>query len=207
MPPVNPNSDLYLLQYLRGLDDRLRAIETQQQNVYTDGAGRRRAQVGLLPNGDYGIQVVDPTGVAREVFPVAAASTVGPLSTTSSSFVAISGSPEVSAYIGASGDALVTVSATINTPTITSPTVVGGRIGLSVDGATPTGIWMEAGYNGGSYPSALPETEWPASSAQLLSQTVGTVTPGEHTFGLVYSNLLGSASVFFTAIAIVVQPL
>lgn len=230
MPGVNPNADQFQIGYLRQLDTRLRALETQQKLLVTDAAGRvveelglqadgtfglvnfdaegrERVRLGQLPGGDYGLRVTDPAGIAREVLPVAAASTEGDLTTSSTSLVALAGSPSVSAYIGASGDALVTVSATILTPTITSPADVGGSIALSVDGSSSGLNWVQAGFNGGSYPSALPATQWPVSSAQLLSQTVGTVAPGEHTFGLEYASLGAGKSVTFFAIAIVVQPI
>ena len=207
MPGMNLPASDYLATKLNDLEQRLRALETQQSFVVTDASGRIRTRLGLLGNGDFGFTVTDPAGVTREVFPISAASSGSTFSTSSTSFVSLTGSPEVTAYIGESGDALVTVSATITTASITSAQIVGGRIGLSVDGATPVGNWMEAGYNGGSYPTALPETTWACSSSQLLSQSVGKVSAGEHSFGLVYADLGGGASAFFDEVAIVVQPI
>lgn len=63
MPGVNPPNSEQLQQFLAGLHNRLRALETQQQLTITDSLIRPVVNIGLAPGSNpaaYGIEVIDP---------------------------------------------------------------------------------------------------------------------------------------------------
>jgi hypothetical protein len=166
-------------------------------NIY-DSNGNLRAELGLLSTGDYGLQVIDPNGVHNEVWPVSSGYYDGSLQTASPSYVPLTDSPSVSnCYIGASGDALITVSATVETAASASS---GMEIALFVDGsqypASNDPILSVAGSS----------ITVPASSTRRFSLWSGTLTPNtSHTFSLKY--LSNSGTVFASGVGIYVQPL
>lgn len=224
--PNLPASDgLYAL--LRGMQDQIRQQATQQQGGVTnaqgvivvkwgilssgdlgfevlDSNGINRVQLGQLPSGDYGLQIADPTGASNEVWPVSSDFTLGG-STTSETAANISDgtSPEVSCYIGASGDALVTVSAIVEAQGQTAAEAL-----LAIDNTTTTTAEVLFLTNSSSSTTAQAS----CSQTVRLSQwspgpTGGAVTPNEsHTFSLKYLST-GGTYCAFSNISLNVQPL
>jgi hypothetical protein len=163
-----------------------------------DTSGNLRTALGQLASGDYGLAVTDPHGVTNEVFPVSSKYVNGPLATSSTTPFAITGSPSVTAYLGASGDALVTVCCLMNTG-ITSTL---GEVDLWVDGSS-YGSALFMGYPS----SAGSAVEASCSTTRRLSDWEGALPAnGNHVFTLRYSSSAGT-SIGFNAISIVVQPL
>lgn len=197
MPGFNGPVDDYFFGLLKNIEARLRQIATQQQGGVTnaegdlvcqwgllssgqlgieilDSNGIVRVQLGQLPSGDYGLYVGDPNGASDEILPSYSAFNANALNVTAGSYTATSGTPSVTAYLGASGDAKISISSQITGANGF------GLVGLSIDGGTALNA-LEAGVSGsGSNPP------W-CSSASLvvkLSQLKGsTLTPNTtHTF-------------------------
>lgn len=160
-----------------------------------DSGGHTRMQMGELPNGDYGLAYYSAAndGTYAELFPVESAYAQGTLTTTSSTETTIAGSPSVTATLGASGDALVTVSAFIGMSVAAE-----SAVWLTIDGNS-VGQWI-AVSSGASGPVATN-----ASSTRRLSNMGSAPGAGSHTFGLEFSSSSGTAQ--FSAIGLIVQPL
>jgi hypothetical protein len=177
MPEINESERTYFTRAITDLQARMTSVETQQNFTVVDSDLNIRAILGLLPGGDYGLAVFDPggTGAYGEVFPPKR-SFYGPvISTTSNVYSIGTGSPSLTFNVGASGDALVIMSANIST-TNTNDT---GFVGLS--GTGPGGLILGAGNLlwAGSTASII------ASSASLvisLTELWGSsLPPGEYT--------------------------
>lgn len=98
-----------------------------------DSSGKTRVQLGALPNGDYGLEITDASGLSQVVNPLYAdtgnsSSTLAEATSwTSFSF------PTLTAPIGPSGTAVFMIAAWLGLP---SGSYI--EIGLEVNGATPT---------------------------------------------------------------------
>lgn len=148
----------------------------------SDPAGNVRVQVGNIPDGDYGLAISDLAGHTEEILPSVHAYNAATLSTTSTTATAITGSPTVSAVIGASGDAEITISAFVQVTTATTAFAA-----LYIDGvlAGPTSCFDLVAGTGGAGVAM--------STTLLLSLFNGaTIAPGSHTFSLKY--LVGSGT-------------
>lgn len=170
------------------------AINGGALSVY-DSAGVLRAQLGLLPNGDYGLYIKDSAGNTEEVLPLVSVYAGVTLSTTSTTYVALTGSPSVTAVIGASGNAKVTVSAYV-----TAGSNATSLVGLVVDGGTANDVISLGNSSSGSLSMNL-------QTSRLMSSFTGSLTPGSHTFSLKYRSSSVSSSATFGAVYIEVQPL
>lgn len=192
-PLMKLNTTGLILESPSGVE--LIALTDTGLTVY-DSTGKQRAMLGLLPSGDYGLAVQDPTGHSIEVWPPTAAygNLTGTVSSTTP--VAASGAPSVTAYFGASGDAIVTIGSYIGTPL----TGGSGLVYLSIDGGAAN-EFIEAGT-----PSAGVAEN--VSSTRRLSQWLGvTLTPNtSHTFSLEFSSTSGNPTTF-AALSILVQPI
>jgi|SRR5579875_416351 len=162
-------------------------------------SGAVRAQLGLLANGDYGLQVVNTDGSSQEILPTISAFAAAQISTTSTSWVSLAGSPSLTATLGASGNAVVTVGAQIANGSTSA--AGGGAIGLSVDGGAPTAYNPWTSYYspvGGGYASV--------SQKMTLSAMEYAPGSGEHTFALKFQ-AVESTGALFSTISLVVEPI
>jgi hypothetical protein len=143
MPGVNPSNDRWLATTIKNILQRLTNLEGQQnggvrnaQNqlrlqwgllpdgtyglVAYDNAGNKRAQLGQLPDGDFGFATYSPAnnGSYVELNVPQASPSSGTISTASTSFTTIAGSPTLTVACGASGTMLITLSGTLGLPSI-----------------------------------------------------------------------------------------
>lgn len=168
-----------------------------------DSAGRERVRVGHLASGDYGLNVNDPNGNGRELLPtyqsfveLAPGGTVWTTTNGAASPVAPAGGPSVTAYVGASGDALVAVSASM---WISAGN--GANVGLAIDGTLH-----------GSYPvlQTASLAGVPGSVTFQLTKFPGiaALTPNTtHTFSLLIWSSSGGATASFQGLGLSVQPI
>jgi hypothetical protein len=170
--------------------------------TFFDAAGIKRVILGALPSGDYGLQVADPSDVSNEIWPVSSGFALGGSSSATSptALSPASDSPTVECFLGASGDAIITCSASIYAATAN----LVANVNLAIDGTSPTdAIIVEA--------RLLAGVGVPGSAAIRLSDwwtaLGGTMpTPSEsHTFSLLYSVTTSAAD--FSNIGLMVQPL
>ena len=186
MPLASSPSQDDFAHRLKMMESRLAALETQQNFGVRDGSGVLRAQGGLLPNGDYGFSVTDPLSHTFEVVPFQAALVTASQVTASATWTDLATvGPSVSCWIGASGSALVFVSAQITA--ISNA----GYLGVSIDGGAVT-------YTSGAF----------SGSAQLdvggFYQVVVITTKTSHTFKLQYET--SGTSVTFANRSLLVWP-
>lgn len=161
-----------------------------------DPSGNVVVQLGEQTNGDYALSVAAPNGsAANELWPVSCTYSDTALSTASATPVSLSGSPSVTAYLGASGDCLLTISAYIGVPANST-----GVVYLTIDG-TDAGEYVDLSNSGTAGIAGN------VQSTRKLSQWYGsTLSPStNHTFGLEFSSSSGTSN--FGALSIVVQPL
>lgn len=133
-----------------------------------------RVVVGKFSDDDFGIQLSDPNGNVQELLPTVSEFHGGPFIAASAGYVAPAGTPIVEAWIGASGNAVITVSSQIET------TVSGdsGFVGVSVDGTTALDI-AQLGLGSGVITGS-------AAAVLRASDFFGPLSPGSHTFQLQY---------------------
>lgn len=195
MPAVNQNPDEYLQRVIQGLQSQVGELSRQQNFAIVDDQLRTRVQVGIMANGDYGVLLIDKSGRQQELLPSVSNYVDATLSTTSATPVSLTGSPTVTCDIGQSGDFLVTVGSDIGVdPNCT------GTVYLVVDGGgarSIVGVSCSDPTNGiaANVQSTRRATQW----------SIGTVTPGSHTFTLKYSSSSGTAN--FSANWFEVQPI
>ena len=200
MPQVSglPSGE-YLQRLIQGLQSQVGALATQQGLTVVDSKLRVRVQIGLLSNGDYGLLLTDTAGNTQEVLPTVHAYRNTVISMTGYGPSTLAGSPSVTATIGQSGNALVTVSAFVQCPSVAGST--SGGIYLNVDGGANYG---GAGVSGsGPYVAGTCTTTY---DVKLL--TGAALTPGSHTFSLSYYANSGSPSnvTNFSLTSLIVQP-
>jgi hypothetical protein len=173
-------------------------METQQNGGVIDKAGVKRVTIGQLPNGDYGILLADAAGATTELLPVYSGQLTGSVATSAGSYADL-GFPAVTASIGASGKVKVTASSTI-TITPSAAGVWPGIVGVSIDGATPTGILSP--ILSGSLTTTGAGGSVVSASASVV---VPGIAPGSHTFKLLYSS--GVAVVSFSESYLQIEPI
>ena len=185
-PLVSSPSQDSFAHLFRTIEQRLAALETQQNFGVRDGSGVLRAQGGLLPNGDYGFSVTDPLSHTFEVVPFQAALVIASQATASATWTDLATvGPSVSCWIGASGSALVFVSAQITAVSNA------GYLGVSIDGGAPT-------YTSGAFSGTA------VVDVGRFYQVVGLTTKTPHTFKLQYET--SGTSVTFANRSILVWP-
>jgi hypothetical protein len=200
MPQVNAGPPDYLLKAIQTLQQQVAAMQTQQNFVVVDSKTKVRAQLGLLPSGDYGLLLADPaTGQQTEVLPTYAAYVDGVLAASTSYPSTIGGSPSVVATIGKSGDFEVSYGAYVATGTAGSSAMAT----LVVDGGTSAAQLIQVGVSSGTVQASVFSTRrwklWtPRSGGTGLS--VGT-----HTFGLQYASSAGTSN--FSGNFLRIQPI
>ena len=182
----------HLFTTINDLQVRLGNLERAPQYVVADQTGLQRVVLGLLPSKDFGLAVSDVNGYTTEILPVYASYTAAALSASSLTYVNVSGSPQVSAIIGAGGDCRITCGAYINCPTNTS-----GTAQLLVDG-TPVGDIMTLG-------SSSPVAANVQSTRTYVGWAGATLSPGLHSFSLQYKTSL--SAVIFGANYLEIHPL
>src|SRR5579875_2203009 len=155
--------------------------------------------VPITEVGPDGLQVVNTDGSSQEILPTISAFAAAQISTTSTSWVSLAGSPSLTATLGASGNAVVTVGAQIANGSTSA--AGGGAIGLSVDGGAPTAYNPWTSYYspvGGGYASV--------SQKMTLSAMEYAPGSGEHTFALKFQ-AVESTGALFSTISLVVEPI
>lgn len=168
-----------------------------QGATFFDVAGNPRVRIGTLASGDQGLAVYDLNGAnPQEILPVSVNAVGTTLTTQSTTFVDLGG-PQVTAVIGASGDAIITASSFI-TSTATNQSAA---VGISVDGAAPTATILQLTNNsGGSLGVSC------AMDRTLSQSSIGTLTPGSHTFKLWFKQTLAATNASFALSVITARP-
>lgn len=157
-----------------------------------------KSGVGSSRAGDYGLLLANSDGTFQEYLPAVSNFTTAVVSTASTSYVSLAGSPQVSATLGASGDAFVEVGMFVQTTAANTS----GLARLNIDSGT-------------TFSSQIVQVSDSASDIGIttffkaqLSQLLGTtLTPGSHSFALQYRSSLGTATQSFEAISITVTPI
>jgi hypothetical protein len=146
-----------------------------------------------LPSGDYGFEAIDPMGVKNEIWPVSSVTGLTTAEHTSSTTpVGLTGSPTLGVYLGASGDALVTVAVQLSTAASGE-----GVVNLLIDGISMGG-WLDF--------SSTAATTTEQTSVARLRDIGATQSPNtDHTFSLQYYT--NGTSTGFVDATIIVQPL
>jgi hypothetical protein len=203
-PAVNPNPNDYLRTLLKGFDARLKALETQQNGGVLDNKGVQRVQYGLLKSGDYGFSVTDASGTTTtEILPIYEESDGGnTLSTSTLSYITDGNMPALTAIIGTSGQALLTVNSYIGVTGVAAAQSA-GFIGVSIDGGAPTGALNDLLYFSVSSPSAGAVGIAGNQSAQVV---LTGLSPGSHTFRPEFMTV-GGLTVTFRNRFVQVRPL
>ena len=187
MPGANlPASDA-LAARLIALERAVQVLATQQQFICTDSSDVERVRLGLLASGDFGLAVTDPTtSTVTEFLPVYYSQVPALEATTSGSYTNLTtAGPTLTATIGASGNALVTVNTYMGVNAIAG-SQAGGLVGVSVDGAAPTGVLDEILYYSISAAAAVGIAG--NNSAAVI---VTGLSPGQHTFTMKYKTFNG----------------
>lgn len=161
-----------------------------------DSSGNPRVMIGELPDSQYGLAIYQPAnnGSYIQVQPPVSASYGSTQSTSSTSYVALNG-PSVNFTVGASGQALITVSSIIGLPSETSSTTVGANVGVGIDGGGASE------YISTSYTAAAVGFQSTNSNSQLVTG----LSPGSHTAELMYASPYGQ-SINFSGNVIIVTP-
>ena len=153
------------------------------------------AIVGITGRGAGGLSFPSPANQQPQVFPAVSSFYAGNLTTSSGSFVTITNSPSVTTYLGASGDAIISVSCNFNVST-------SGIVQLLVDGKAP-------GANAGEILFCLlgaPGAVSVAATVKVSNLFQQTFTPNLlHTFTLKY--LSGSGSITCAQNSLTVSPI
>lgn len=205
MPGVIPPVSTYFLHTLDELNKRVRALETQQQQIFVDNTLTAQAIAGNLVTDNVG----NPTGLGAtwgfavrvggkwvafdNVLNPQYAQAVGSVTTSSATAVDLGGPSTPNVLVGPSGNVLATMGAFIEP---NAGNLTGGVI-MAVDGAT----W------GGSIPmefSCLPAGAPTAAGTTSLTQLLTGITPGIHTFSMWYFSTAASCSFVLRTLA--VQP-
>jgi hypothetical protein len=136
--------------------------------IVDDNKNNPRVQMGLLPNGDHGLQVTNSLGVTQTVNPVYSFTDYNADIGTATSFTSF-GVDTLSVPITASGKALVLVGA--NVAPNPNDSVI--QLGLSIGGATPGYAFAQ-----GQYLNSI-----------MASQVLTGLTPGTVDFTIYYSTV------------------
>jgi hypothetical protein len=163
-----------------------------------DTAGNLRAQLGELPSGDYGLMVEDIDGNTQEVLPAVFKYAGGPFVTASTSPTAIAGSPSVTAVIGQSRNALVTVSCQLLSSIHNDSANIDITVDITVDGTDHGTILTLSGD--------ADNLSVPCSYVTPLD-TFTTPSAGSHTFALKYWTSNAASTMEATVVTLIVQPI
>jgi len=190
----NPNSDDYLAAKLKDYGQRLANLENQQTFIVSDPQGVQRVRLGLQTNGDIGLSTTDPLGNSAEVFPLQANSVWAQEATSSTAWTDLATvGPTVTAWIGASGQALILASASVQTTSLNI-----AEIGISIDGGAAVMVGVVGILTGNN-------SDRCAGTASAVYVQPG-LTPGQHTFKMQYQNT-SAFSVDFAVRSLVVWPI
>jgi hypothetical protein len=193
MPANNGVPADWFLGEFNKMRHQIAQVATQSQYFFSDPQGNLRVKLGLLSNGDYGIQLTDVDGHSVELLPGVDNYHNGTLSTTSTTPVALTGSPTVTCDIAASGNCEVTAGAFVGVDATAE-----GLMWLTVDG---TSVGQIAGVSNGNSAGIGGNVQ---STRNLALWQGSGLTPGQHAFGLLFSATSGTAN--FSAIYLKVQP-
>ena len=151
----------------------MKSCRTSASRIRT---GCERIFGGQLPDGDFGIQVVDENGNGTTILPLYSSQLTSNVDTSSATYVDL-GFPAITVIVGASGMARVSLSSFLLTGSAGAPT--GGFVGVGIDGSSPTGVL-----------AALAQVVNPAGAALEIASSgtvvVSGLTPGSHTFKAEY---------------------
>ena len=195
MPGVIPPSGDYFQNQLREYRDRIRALEQQQNFGIRDGQGNLRVQGGLLQAGfggagEYGIVVADVNGTALEILPIYWQEVAALELTTSPTYTDLTTpGPTVTAIIGHSGSAMVTISTYMGVNGIAG-SQAGGRVSLAIDGGAAVGDYL--------YYSISSAAGDGIAGNQSTTIVLSGLAPGSHTFEMKYSSFNGGTTHFMT---------
>ena len=204
MPALNLPADEYFMRWLTQTERRLSALETQQNWAIRDTANNVRVQGGLLPHGEYGLQVLGPDGALQRVGGWAhgyvQTSGAGQTTTSTSWTNLTTPGPQVTCTIGTSGLALITMSAYMQVKAGTFTNVLNGvYAGVRVDSTTPGTV--------GTPRLTLNSVSHATQGCTVsLSYMQTGLSPGSHTFGMRYKVYSGTTGLYQTR-TLVVQPL
>lgn len=216
IPGVNNTpGELWLITQIQQMQNQIRALQQQQNSSvadnnlkvriqqgllpdgsygtrYLDAAGNERARIGQQSNGDYGLGVTDPSGNFAEMLPLQTRGVTTLETTTSTSWTDLATvGPSVTANIGATGNALIIVTAGIHINT----TGVTGSLGVSIDGASPVSPVAGFGLNAAT------------GAATVTGSFVKTgLSAGSHTFKIQYENS-GAIVVGYDVRSLIVWPI
>jgi hypothetical protein len=188
VPDIQQPADLS--SWMREIEQRLRAVESapkMQNSSVTNGStsvldatGAVRTRFGLLSDGTYGLEVQNPTGslvnISNTVFPKSALQS-GTQNISNTSWALLPSGPSVTATIGASGLAMVTVCADIGLNVTNQTAYVGfynATSGYKVSGwlsvSSSSGNALVAGTSGKSIlVSGLPAGSQTFAAAGFVS--------------------------------------
>ena len=200
MTGVAQNPNTHLANMLNEHHQRITAIEHQQNFAVRDSNKNVRVAAGGLGSffnqlsGDIGFAVADPHGNVAELNPPVDQCVTGGYSTTSETYVDL-GFPSLSAYIGASGSAIIMASSLITTTAAGQ----GGLAALEVDGTVLTG-------SNGVLQAYAVSSALQLSVASMLVQP--SLTPQtSHTFKLVFRSSVSGDTAMFSQNNLIVWPI
>lgn len=200
MPAVPPKSDEWFKNEFQSHDKRISSLETKQNFAVRDAKNIVRVRGGLLPTGDFGLQVLDINGVGAELLPLYWAQLTGSVSTSGASYADL-GFPSTTLIVGASGNLKVTVSSLLDLGLTAG--AQGGQVGVSVDGGAPSSplggiVSLAQNVSAGSVRIA----------ASLSATVVATgLTPGSHTVKCLFGGSGVSGACAFSNTFMQAQPL
>jgi hypothetical protein len=198
-----PADDAYAatLQQLRRDIDALTSAGSFQ---FSDQNFAIRVVIGLLPDGDFGLLVSDALGNATEILPVYQNSVATNEGTSSTTYADLTTpGPLLTAMIGASGNALLTVNATIGIPgSVVNNTQSGGFVGVSIDGGAPAAPLDQVLY----FANTSTGTALGQKANQSAQVVVTGLSVGQHTFEMKYE-MDGPGTVNFGNRFLQVRPL
>ena len=193
MPGVPPDPTKYVMDMLADYDRRLRSLETQQAFIVTDGTLAERVKIGTIDGHDSGIRLTDALGNKQVLLPIVSQYVAATKSTTSGSPVVLAGAPSVTVHISNSGECQLTA---------------GAFVGCSAGGSAQAYIVLDGDT---AHPYSIFGLQGTAAFAANVQSTrewstwIGALTPGAHTFSMMYSATGGTGN--FSANFLAVQPL
>jgi hypothetical protein len=195
----NPNAAIEpILSRITNLENLLGVNGPNANFTVKDANGIQRVRVGYLPNQDYGILFADILGNTQELLPISQQYYAPEYNTSSTSPVTIPGI-SVTSEIGNHCKALVRVSGVIYLPSANTSTIVGGWIGVFMNGTyvgAPLGAQFSANA---SYPFGG------CGISVFAENQITTTDPGEFTTTLqVYS--YSGQSIGFSNLGLTVTP-
>ena len=189
MPAVNLPANEYMYRFWTQLDRRISALETQQNWAVRDSSMTIRVQGGLLPDGDFGVQITDVLGNVETLLTsvdeyVDVAATI-----TSTTYVAHTG-PTVTVPVGPSGKVFLEAAAYINTVAAGN---TGGYVGLFIDGVLTRDVL-----------AAESSASVAVASNVATKRSITGLSQGTHKFELRYKTTSGTSQ--FGARSLIVTP-